>query len=83
MFSKYARDIPIKDKTGANVISTLRIIFSERKPQVLRTDKRKRFTNKRVQNFLKKEKVHFFTTENSTEKASIVESFHRTLKSKM
>jgi len=83
VFSKYAWAIPLKDKTGTNVVSALRTIFSERKPQVLQTDKGKEFTNKVVQNFLKRENVHFFTTENSTVKASIVERFHRTLKFKM
>ena len=40
------------------------------------------FTNAKVQTFLRKHNIHFFTTDSDT-KASIVERFNRTLKTRM
>ena len=82
ILSKYAWAIPLKDKSSANVKNAFEKIFSERTPESLQTDSGKEFTNKVVQNFLKAKKVHFFTTNNAT-KASVVERFNRTLKTKM
>ena len=47
------------------------------------TDKGTEFTNRVFQMFLKEHDVHFFTTYNEETKASIVERFNRTLKTKM
>ncbi|GBM81787.1 Putative uncharacterized transposon-derived protein F54H12.3 [Araneus ventricosus] len=82
VFSKFAWAIPLKDKSGQSILNGFKKIFTERKPQVLQTDKGTEFKNSLVQNYLKKMKVHFFTTNNET-KASIVERFHRTLMSKL
>jgi hypothetical protein len=49
----------------------------------LQTDKRTEFINRVFQKFLKEHDMHFFTTYNEETKASIVESFNRTLKPKM
>ncbi len=53
-----------------------------RLPKRLQTDKGKEFLNKDVQNTLRKYGVKHFVTENET-KASMVERFNRTLKTKM
>ncbi|GBN27011.1 Putative uncharacterized transposon-derived protein F54H12.3 [Araneus ventricosus] len=82
VFSKFAWAIHLKDKTGQSILYGFKKIFKERKPQVLQTDKGTEFKIKLVQNYLKKMKVHFFTTNNET-KASVVERFHRTLMSKL
>jgi transposase InsO family protein len=81
-FSKYAWAIPIKNKTAEEIIKSFDNIFKERKPSKLQTDKGKEFINKKVQNFLKTNDVVWFST-NSEFKASIVERFNRTLKTKM
>jgi transposase InsO family protein len=81
-FSKYAWAIPIKNKTAEEIIKSFDNIFKERKPLKLQTDKGKEFMNKKVQNFLKINDVVWFST-NSEFKASIVERFNRTLKTKM
>jgi hypothetical protein len=52
------------------------------KPSKLQTDKNKEFINKLFQDPLKKYNIHWFST-NSDLKASIVERFNRTLKTKM
>ena len=46
-------------------------------------DKGKYFVNRKFKSFLKDHRVHFFSTENDDIKASVVERFNRTLKSKM
>ena len=59
-----------------------RIFASGRKPKRLQTDKGSEFTNAKVQAFLRKHNVKFFTAD-SEQKASIVERFNRTLKTRM
>lgn len=82
ILSKYAWAVPLKDKKSKTVISAFEIIFSERIPVYLQTDAGKEFTNNLFQNFLKSKSIYFFTTHNTT-KASVVERFNRTLKTKM
>ena len=82
-FSKYAWAEPLQQKTADNIIKAMsRIFASGRKPKRLQTDKGSEFTNAKVQAFLRKHKVDFFTTD-SEKKASIVERFNRTLKNRM
>lgn len=56
-------------------------ILKGRKPFSLQTDKGLEFLNKEFQSFLDNHDIHFFFT--SETKASVVEHFQRTLKSKM
>lgn len=49
----------------------------------LQSDKGTEFKNKEFQMFLRSNQIHLFTTENPETKASIVERFQRTLKSRM
>ena len=81
-FSKFAWVEPLVQKTGAEIIRALKQIMSERKPKRLQTDKGTEFTNVNVQKFLRESGVAFFVTE-SERKASIVERFNRTLKTRM
>ena len=85
VFSKFAWVVPIKDKTGTTLTQAFAFIFksSKRKPLSLQTDKGREFKNKVFQSFLERKKIHFFTTENPETKASVVERFQRTLKTKM
>ena len=81
-FSKFAWVEPLFQKTGAEILRALKRIMSERKPKRLQTDKGTEFTNINVQKFLRENEVEFFVTE-SERKASIVERFNRTLKTRM
>lgn len=81
-FSRYAWAKPIKRKTGPDVAKALVSIFREYKPLRLQTDHGKEFYNSNVQKLLKKHKVELFST-NSPQKASLVERFNRTLKTRM
>lgn len=83
ILSKYAWVIPIRTKTGANLIAAFKAIFtSGRRPLYLQTDEGTEFLNRPFQQFLKQNKVHFFHTWNET-KASVVERFNRTFKGRM
>ena len=83
MLSKYAWAVPLKNKTGSALIDGFKkILKGGRKPKMLQTDKGTEFLNWQFQSFLKKRNIHFFTTQNET-KASVVERFNRTLKTKM
>ena len=52
-------------------------------PNKIQGDKGKEFVNRKFKSFLKDHRVHFFSTEKDDIKASVVERFNRTLKSKM
>ena len=83
VLSKYAWAVPLKNKTGLTLIDAFKqILKNGRKPHLLQTDKGTEFLNRNFQNLLKREKIRFFTTQNET-KASVVERFNRTLKTKM
>ena len=84
VFSKFAWVVPIKDKTGKSLIQAFQSILKKgRSPLSLQTDKGREFLNKEFQAFLEKHDIHFFTSENPETKASVVERFQRTLKSRM
>lgn len=82
ILSKYAWAIPLKNKRGEDIVKAFQIIFANRIPRDLQSDAGKEYTNSKFQSFLKEKGVRFFTTYNST-KASVIERFNRTLKTKM
>ena len=84
VFSKSAWAIPLKNKTGASLLAAFRKLFkdSRRLPRKLQTDKGTEFYNSRVRTYLKEKDIHLFSTGNET-KASVVERFNRTLKTRM
>lgn len=83
MFSKYAWAIPIQRKTGEEVSNAFKLIFKERIPEKLQTDKGTEFINKDTQRILKDNNIQWFTTENVEIKCSIVERFNRTINGKI
>jgi hypothetical protein len=84
VLSRYAWVVPLKDKTGKTLKDAFQVIFkSGWRPIRLQTDKGTEFTNRVFKKFLKEHDVHFFTTYNEETKASIIECFNRTLKTKM
>ena len=82
VFSKKAWVVPLKSKKGSDVLKAFESI-EDRPPKYLHTDKGTEFINRHLKTWLKKHGVHFFHTENEDIKASIVERFNRTLKTKM
>ena len=84
VFSKYAWVVPLKNKTGTSLVAAFEVILKDgRKPLRLQTDKGTEFLNRKFQTWLKQNDIRFFTTHNVETKASVVERFNRTLKSKM
>ena len=80
ILSKYAWVVPLKTKTGSELVKAFAKIFQQgRKPDKLQTDAGTEFKNKTFQTFLKQHHVHHFVTYNET-KAQVVERFNRTLK---
>lgn len=82
VFSRYAYAVPLKNKTGVEVVKALKKIFVTNQPIRIQTDRGVEFLNLHVKTFLAKRKIKLFSTSNET-KAAIVERFNRTLKERM
>lgn len=83
IFSKYAWAIPIKTKNKTDVTNgMLSILKSGSIPKNIHSDMGTEFYNSVFQNVMKKYQINHYSTF-SVMKASIVERFNRTLKTKM
>ena len=83
VFSKYGWIRGLKDKKTETVSKAFEDIFkSKRKPKMLWTDKGSEFISKPFKEFLKKEKIKLYHTENE-EKSSVVERWNKTMKNRM
>ena len=84
VFSKYGWIKPLKDKKTESVSLAFDEIFkkSKRKPDKLRTDKGSEFISKHFKEFLKKNNIKLYHTENE-EKSSVIERWNRTMKNRM
>ena len=79
VFSKVAWCVPMKNKSAASLVAALVSTFNKGWPKTLQTDQGLEFLNKSVQT----RNIHHFSTHNAETKASIVERFNRTLKTRM
>lgn len=83
VFSKYGYAIPLKSKNADSVLEGFKKLFRKSKfPVHLQFDAGKEFYNKKVETYLKRHKIRYYSS-NSEYKASVVERFIRTLKSKL
>ena len=84
VFSKYGWIVALKDKKTESVSSAFDTICkkSKRQPEKLWTDKGSEFISKHCKEFLKKNKIKLYHTENE-EKPSIVERWNKTMKNIM
>lgn len=81
-FTKYAYAVPLKSKTGNEIVKALVPILKTIRFKHFQTDQGTEWLNTLVQMLFKKYNVnHYFTY--SDKKASIVERFNRTLKNMM
>ena len=82
-FSKYVWVEPLKTKGGVETGKAFEVIFKKgRVPAKLQFDEGKEFYNKNVESLFKDKNIEYFSTF-SDKKASIIERFNRTLKSRM
>ena len=83
VFSKLAWCVPLKNKSAASLVAAFTQLLSNRAPNTLQTDKGTEFLNRPLHKLLKEHGVHHSATHNEETKASIVERFNRTLKTRM
>jgi transposase InsO family protein len=83
VFSKRAWGIALKTKSGSEVTLAFEKILTDRKCNMLQTDKGTEWLNSKFQTMLRRNNIKFYTSENDDIKAAVVERFNRTLKSRM
>ena len=83
VFSKRAWVVPIRTKSGVDVAEAFEKIVSELKCNMVQSNKGTGFLNSTFQSMLRRHGIHFYTSENEDLKASVVERFNRTPKTKM
>ena len=74
---------PLKNKTGQRVTDSFKSILNEKISLMLQSDKGSEYKNAQFQTLLKECGIRCYTCENYNIKAAIVESFNRTLKTRM
>ena len=79
VFSKRAWCIPLKSKSAEALVAAFRPLLNNRAPTALQTDKGSEFFNWPLQRLLKEYGVHHFMKHNEETKASIVNSYHRSI----
>lgn len=83
IFSKYAWALPVKTKSSQNVTNAMnKILESGHVPKNVHSDKGKEFYNAEFQRLMRRHNINLYSTY-TIMKASIVERFNRTLKTKM
>lgn len=83
VFSKYAWVRCLSNKSAASVTNAFKDVLNEgRVPVKLQTDEGTEFYNKKFQQLMDQYKIKHFSTSNET-KASIIERFNRTFKTRM
>jgi len=83
VFSKRAWAVPVRTKSGPDVTEAFEKILDDEQCNMVQSDKRTEFLNSTFQSMLRRRGIHFCTSENEDLKASVVERFNRTLKTKM
>ncbi|GFS40170.1 putative uncharacterized transposon-derived protein F54H12.3 [Nephila pilipes] len=82
VFSKYAYVIPLKNKTSVAVKNAFEKLLQRVKPKNIQSDKGKEFYNTFLQSLFKSYSMNHYSSHGD-HKASIIERFNRTLKTKM
>lgn len=81
-FTKYAYAIPLKDKSGAEIVKAMTSIVEKNPMRHLQTDMGKEFYNAGFAKLMKKHGINHYSVF-SEKKGAIVERFNRSLKSLM
>ena len=83
VFSKRALAVPVRTKGAREVSDAFETVLEDGKCNMVQSDKGTEFLNSTFQSMLKRHGIKFYTSENEDLKASVVERFNRTLKTKM
>jgi len=83
VFSKRAWAVSVRTKSGRDVTEAFEKILDQQQCNMAQSDKGTEFLNSTFQSMLLRRGIHFYTSENEDLKASVVERFNRTLKTKM
>lgn len=85
VLSKRAWAVALKNKSGATLRDAMQIVFNRAsaKPNFLQTDKGTEFKNVTFQKLLTDNGVKFYAAQNNDIKASVIERWIRTLKTRM
>ena len=83
IFSRYVWTVPLKSKTGQEMVKALKSVFAQGRQCVqLRTDKGTEYLNRYVNSYLKEEGIKHFETQNQP-KSSYAERAIRTVKTRL
>ena len=85
ILSRFAWAVPVRSKSTKDMVVAFKRLFKEAQPRVpqrLQTDNGKEFFNKEVSALLRSKNIHHFASH-SDQKASVVERFNRTLKTRI
>lgn len=92
VFSKFLTVIPLKNKSGPEVLRGLKLAFRKgkdtdsspgRSPDKLRTDNGREFLNHHVKKYLKSKNIYLFTTNDSAQKAAVAERAIKTVRQRL
>ena len=82
IFSPYVWTVPLRDKSGNEVVHALSKIFMERVPETVCSDKRTEFLGHKVQSLFKSHLIRHFVTQNEV-KANYAERAIKAIKGKI
>ena len=88
IFSRYVWAFPLKSKTGEGVADAFKKIFKgedttvKASPEKIQFDEGREFYNKHLKTLLEENDIEYFSSK-SDKKASVVERFNKTLKTRM
>lgn len=82
VFSKQAWAIKLKNKKAVTVLDALKSLMDNRKPKRVHCDEGNEFLNSECKKYMEKNGINLYVTRSDL-KASIIERFNRTLKTKM
>jgi hypothetical protein len=82
VYSRYSFAIPLKTKTGKEMVKALEPLFKQYKPENLWVDEGTEFYNQDMKKLLDKYNINIYSTYGE-HKAAMIERFNKTLKSKM
>jgi len=83
VFNKRAWAVPVRTKSGQDIANAFEKILIDGTSNMVQSDKGTEFLYSTFQSMLKRRGIKFYRSENEDLKASMVERFNRTLKTKM